>query len=276
MKSLPLPTVTTETVLAEIGNSSRADALRLFAAELVDGQIEYLQNARVQEFRLTNKGHPSMTSADEAEVLWAWKQRLSAKSGSARFIYDKIRSSAPGNRCPLCLHRVVHDLDHFLPKSAYPRLSIVPANLVPICSDCNGAKGSFVASNAEEEPLHPYFDELGSEPWLDARLVEAPGLPVVFGIAPPPKWSSGLSQRVSAQFNRLGLAGLYGDEASSLLANIVGLLEVRLRDGGLGAVRLMLVEMADSWSRPNNEPYLVAALRSWAASDYACSGGWRL
>lgn len=82
--------------------------------------------------------------------------------------------------CPACLaslletrieNRSAIDLDHYLPKSLYPPLSVHGPNLVPLCSRCNSrAKG-------EKDPLE---DEEGRRslksvwlPYTDAGLEEA-------------------------------------------------------------------------------------------------------
>jgi len=46
--------------------------------------------------------------------------------------------------CPFCdcyYHKGTISIEHFLPKSIYPFLSVHPTNLIPCCEDCNGAKG---------------------------------------------------------------------------------------------------------------------------------------
>lgn len=276
MRSLPRPEFSVESVLQMIGSSARADKLRKLEEELKDGEAEFRANALTNDYRLTAKKHPALKPEDEVEVKWAWSARLSGKKGTARPLYDALRGGAPHNRCPLCLHRIVHDLDHFLPQSKYPRLAIVPDNLVPICSDCNGIKRSFVAESPEEEPLHPYFDDLGEAPWLEAEVVETGGAPVLFAVLAQPTWSSTLASRVVTHFERLGLAALYTDLAAGLLADIGLLLERQYAASGSGGVKFLLNEMADSWSRPGNEPYQAAALRAWASSDFVCDGGWKV
>jgi len=52
-------------------------------------------------------------------------------------------------------------LDHYLPKKIYPELSIVTANLTPMCSECQGRKGSDITdSNGNKIFIHPYFDPI--------------------------------------------------------------------------------------------------------------------
>lgn len=63
--------------------------------------------------------------------------------------------------CPYCdCHEMEFDLasvDHFIPKSKYPLLSIFPKNLVVACSACNDR---IKKANLYLPIMHPYFDNL--------------------------------------------------------------------------------------------------------------------
>ena len=55
-------------------------------------------------------------------------------------------------------------LDHYLPKSEYPELAVVIANLTPMCSECQGRKGTdFQNAAGEKLFLHPYFDSINAQ-----------------------------------------------------------------------------------------------------------------
>lgn len=60
-------------------------------------------------------------------------------------------------------NKVYCQLDHFLPKSRYPYLSISLYNLIPVCSNCNLTKGTRGSSESDallspyEHSLHDYF-----------------------------------------------------------------------------------------------------------------------
>ncbi|MCE6958126.1 HNH endonuclease [Cereibacter sphaeroides] len=90
--------------------------------------------------------------------------------------------------CPICGSPVTGDLDHYLPRAAYPEFSIMRANLIPACTHCNsGGKRTTVHGGEPRRFIHPYFDDWsGQEIWY----VE---------IVPPFK---------AAQFVPLGLPGL--------------------------------------------------------------------
>lgn len=57
--------------------------------------------------------------------------------------------------CPICGNYYENrTLDHVLPKSRYTQYTVTPINLVPMCLNCNKAKGTSRIS------FHPYFQDL--------------------------------------------------------------------------------------------------------------------
>lgn len=80
----------------------------------------------------------------------------------ARGVYDALKGGTDEGLCPLCAHRDVEALDHQLPNSKYPLLSVVPVNLVPACHRCDALKSDVDSKTASEQALHPYFDDLGT------------------------------------------------------------------------------------------------------------------
>jgi hypothetical protein len=66
-------------------------------------------------------------SANERELASElYDKRLVAGSGSSRTAYDELRSSSV--ICPYCNFGEVYELDHFIPKSAFPELNVLPIN----------------------------------------------------------------------------------------------------------------------------------------------------
>lgn len=68
------------------------------------------------------------------------------KSKAAPFRYiDELRDYERFPACPYCGLPKNITVDHYLPRKhqAFPHLSFLSLNLVPACSDCQGAKGSF-------------------------------------------------------------------------------------------------------------------------------------
>ncbi len=85
------------------------------------------------------------------------------KGGIERPIYDKLINSAPLKKGSLCSIGYVSELDHYLPKSVakgFPELAILPLNLIPCCHYCNNTKEETSPQIAEEQFIHPYYDNV--------------------------------------------------------------------------------------------------------------------
>ena len=91
--------------------------------------------------------------------------------------------------CPYCDGEIgTPELDHYLPKSAFPFLACSPWNLVPVCSSCNNfisGKGERLAlspgaDHPSSEWFHPYFNPASPETCI--RLTGSPmdSIPVLY------------------------------------------------------------------------------------------------
>ena len=72
-------------------------------------------------------------------------------------------------RCPICGSGKLKNLDHFLPKSKYPLLCVTPANLIPVCRDCNFDKKDEFNTDYYSIPFNPYFDIM-EDTWLECDI----------------------------------------------------------------------------------------------------------
>jgi 5-methylcytosine-specific restriction endonuclease McrA len=104
-----------------------------------------------------------------SEMVDVYEQRMVPNTAPGRPIYERLLAEPAHGRCPLCGQRDVSTLDHYLPKSDFPALAVVPINLVPSCKDCNHAKQGR-PNTAEEQTLHPYFDDVENDLWLSAEV----------------------------------------------------------------------------------------------------------
>ncbi|WP_448613590.1 HNH endonuclease [Modestobacter sp. URMC 112] len=203
-----------------------------------------------------------------------YDNQMVAKEGPARWIYDEIWMLTP--LCPLCKHQVVGNIDHFLPKSKFPLLSVATSNLVPVCRDCNFAKLDDVGKSPDTVALHPYFDDLGSEKWLFAEVVERRPGSATYHVIPPSAWSSSLGARVSHQFDQLRLARLYSSQASRELNDIrAAVARAHSRDGARG-VRQQLEDQAFSRGLVDKNSWAAALYVALVASSWYCDGGFVL
>ena len=202
-----------------------------------------------------------------------YKSHFMRTGSPSRALYEAIRFAPPYGVCPLCGQRIVASVDHYLPQSLHPIFNLTPANLVPACSDCNKGKLAKFAQSAEEQTLHPYFDDIGSERWLVIDVRETAPPSIAYRVRPPAAWSPVLTARVQHHFKVMGLAELYAAQAASELADISsGLVELG-KTGGPASVRTHLVgEFASRHARDPNS-WKTALYEGLWASDWFCHQG---
>lgn len=215
---------------------------------------------------------PDITGKEMEKV---YTQRMAKSGAPGRGIYDKIFASAPAGRCPLCMQRGVATLDHHLPKAHYPALAVAPVNLIPACSDCNKAKRDAVPAAAEHVPLHPYYDDLGSDIWLTATVLERRPTALRFGVTRACTWDDMLYARVNHHFRSLGLAALFASEAAEELLNIRHQLKILREVNPENGVRAELKRRAESCAAGRSNGWRSAAYRAWSESEWFCDGGFQ-
>lgn len=190
--------------------------------------------------------------------------------GGERHVFLGIKAAAPYNRCPLCAHRDVASLDHYLPRENYPEFAVLPMNLVPSCSGCNGEKRSFIPNVAEEQLYHPYFDNWSMHTLLTATVHIGAYVDVSFGIA-----EDGLPdlvrRRAQHHFDRLKLDELYSANAEVELISKREDFQMTFEAGGPEVLRQELAREAINRRRPFRNAWQPALYRALAE----CSQFWQ-
>jgi hypothetical protein len=232
MKKLPPPTLSFSTALTEAisGIGNNADRTMYTAAFLDSAAVEtaYEDGARAA----TLYSMPRVTGTDDPVVHGTLRKSHLTKlytqyfvpgTKPARRLYEEIKVTANG-KCPLCGgvgH--VRTLDHYLPKANFPVYSVLPANLVPCCRDCNSEKLNAFAATRGLQTLHPYFDHdrFFNERWVDARVVQNDPPVVEFSVAAPVGWDADDRLRVQSHFDEYGLANKFSTEAAADLPETI-------------------------------------------------------
>lgn len=159
----------------------------------------------------------SVAELADQQLHTLYEQQLAHSKGAARSAYDALIGGATFGLCSYCQHSQATTLDHFLPKSWVPGLSIEPWNLVPSCQQCNKKLLSFHALTEEEALFHPY-EERVDERWLFAEVVEGEPTTLQFEARPSESLDQLTRDRVTAQFGTLGLAMMYAAVSSRDIA----------------------------------------------------------
>ena len=211
--------------------------------------------------------------ASAEDMISLYRDQMVAAKSPGRAAYDLIKAASPNDKCPLCGVGVVRTLDHHLPKSKYPDLSICPRNLVPACDFCQTGKLSKHPSNASEQTLHPYYDDFSAEQWIHGTLSTI-GNPVVqFHVAAPAHWPPIDRERVKRHFDVVKLATVYSSNANDDLSAMREYLVTLGARGGGAAVLAHLDGERGRWrSRLNSWQHVM--YQTISCNAWFCNGGY--
>ena len=223
-------------------------------------ETDYKAKAGAHILNLIQKSTSVGGIVTKAEMTAVYDQRMAGKEGPGRGIYDQIKLLPKGDRCPFCDQRNVSTLDHVLPKKLYPSLAVTPLNLVGACMECNKIKLSTAPTNASDVILHPYFDNISTNRWLIAKVVQTQPCAIIFDVERHATWDDTTYARARRQFSMLELATLYSSEAARELTNIRYNLDLHFKAGGAVAVQQELNRQLQSRK--------AARLNSWQTAMY--------
>ena len=207
------------------------------------------------------------------ELVKVYTLRMARAGRPGRIVYEAILAGAPGDRCPLCGIGTVTTLDHHLPKAKYSRLIVTPNNLVPSCDWCQGAKRQAHPTSADNQTMHPYFDDFHSEQWLTATVQPTTPASFEFSVAPPAGWNATKAARARHHLKAFELDALYSSYAGEELTNIRSRLSDLLDSGQAASVRAHLLEEAASRRAAHLNSWLTAMYEAAANNDWFCAGG---
>lgn len=211
----------------------------------------------------------------KADIEKVYTQRMVPEDSPGRQIYERLLHSSPHDKCPLCGLGFVTTLDHHLPKAHYPALAVTPVNLIPACSYCNKEKLQDIPTCAEEQTLHPYYDNFEDELWLCAEVVQTNPAALHYYAAPPNTWDDIKAARVRHHLAVFKLAALFGSNAGSELVNIRHGLIAIFERGGAAAVRIFLQGQAGTYAAAHLNSWQTAMYQALMDSDWFCEGGFR-
>ncbi|MCK5016358.1 MAG: hypothetical protein KAS32_04725, partial [Candidatus Peribacteraceae bacterium] len=195
---------------------------RLNACEdvIVEAETEFDSKVTKGEIYSIRKEEVVNGNVTAKELEKVYTDRMVKKDKPGRHIYDKLISAPTLGICPLCSHRLVETLDHYLPKTDFPRLATTPINLIPSCFDCNKSKSASSPEKPEEETLHPYYDNIEDDEWLVAKVNKSTPPTLTYFVKPANDWSELLGERVKYHFTALSLNKLYSTQAAVQLTSI--------------------------------------------------------
>ncbi len=250
---LPLPDITPERIFEECANGYHDEGKRRKLKQY-KGCVE--NDSEVYGSVVTCPSGAFSFSAvpdDDIGILSALYTEKFAK-GPGRRYYDQIIRQAPLGICPICGISMAETLDHYLPKSKFPTLSVTPANLIPACRDCNTRKG-----NNSAPIVHLYLDIVPNGDWLHVKLDEE--LTPVYYVSCSENWDMELIHRMESYFNVFRLGALYAAHAAQEIAGKIYCWRV-LSGQGLSALEDAIKLEADGLKHADRNSWKAALYRS--------------
>lgn len=171
--------------------------------------------------------------------------RLGSAHGDA---LDPIRNHGL-DLCPACGELgAPNTLDHYLPKARFPHLSIIPANLFPMCDACQAEKVEKTGdANYPRFFIHPYFDVF-SRPRIVDLLIAAPFDAPTFELRAHPDLLPEESALVGVHLRELDIPARYGrffrNEHRRLIRNVT-----KMRSSGQ-QVQVTIESFRDGFADP--------------------------
>lgn len=277
MNTLKKPTTKVNVVfphcISFIKSEKNKERFTLCLPEIIAAEKEFDTNMLSKTIDAIGQGVGNINISKD-ELIRIYTKRM-VPNDAGRIYYDNIVLSA--TLCPVCAHREVNEVDHYLPKTDYPKLAVVLSNLIPICPICNKDKGSYKPTHHSNALIHPYFDSVQDENWLVGFIdTENELLSVQYFVIRPKKWDDLQFDRVKYHFEFFKLADLYAKQAARKLPGIRKEL-TRMADSGVNASGIK--EFLESGERAANEIgsnyWECVFFRTLADSEWFCQGGFR-
>jgi len=274
------PKVVYETCVNSISDDELRNRLNALSNDIVIVAIDYQQKGEAKllyNIPPNNNGNDDIAlgAVTKKELKSVYSLHMVGQTKPARAIYDRLLSNAPLGRCPFCGIGHASTLDHYLPKTKFPQLSVVPLNLVPSCKDCNSGKSTTIATTAADQCLHPYFDHKNyiDEQWLYAEVICTLPATIRFFVQAPAHWDNVSMDRVQSHFRDFKLGSRYSVEASNQIACLRETLSSF--QNLFGDVKTLLEIEAKTHFNQHRNSWQTAMFQALADSDWYCEGGFK-
>ncbi len=194
---------------------------------------------------------------------------LLASTAKGKNHYDRLMIAHSQRVCAYCGTRKAKTIDHYLPQSQFPHLSIAFENLVASCFECNTVKSDAAVTQQEQMLFHPYYEAFPHSDWLVANVVRDPPITVEYQVAS----DADDHRRVSNQFNKLRLGEIFAFNASNELRGWSEYFR-KLGQRGPANLRNHLLDSAESASRHAWYPWKPILYQTLADDDWFCEEGY--
>lgn len=267
------PKIVFETCISRVKDPALKRKLESVSDNIKEAAEKYDAAGASKEFFKLHEHHNVAGIVTQKEMEKIYTDRMVNSKAPGRKYYDNLRASPPQGICPLCGQRPVSTLDHYLPKTKFPSLSVVLYNLVPACSECNKTKSDKIPKKAEDQTIHPYYDDLERDQWLFANVEHTSPVSIVFFANPPEDMDEILSERIKEHFKVFQLGLLYASQAAVELSNIRYRLNNIWEKRGAIQVKEHLLEEYSSRKAVHVNSWQTAMYQAIANCEWFCNGG---
>ncbi|WP_130329458.1 HNH endonuclease [Micromonospora kangleipakensis] len=190
----------------------------------------------------------------------------------------QLLAAAPNKKCPMCGHRDVATLDHYLPKAVYPEFSALSRNLVPVCPYCNHEKADKLGDELGRRFIHAYYDLLPDIELLVADVVIDSSVFVKYRIDRPNGLVDPVVDNLEYHFTALKLNECFESEAFDELTGRAGAFhyQYEYNGGEQGLATMLRVEAVSERSKAGVNSWKVALYNALSRSRDFCNSGFRL
>lgn len=241
---------------------------------LVTSNTDLIRAITARDFLTVQADAGIPPSINSGHLIALYEDGIVGRKAGRKY-YEKLKALGPDEKCAYCLQRPVEQIDHYYPKSKYSKLSVAPANLVPVCEKCNKAKLAKIDDDPDKIFIHPYADLVEQYVWLEAALVEGGFGTVRFMISPFQEIPEAFKARIYHTFKTLGLGRLYSISANDEISATRYELSQKFATSGVEGVRAHLKLRRESCEDHDRNSWRSAAYRCWERSDDFVAGGWQ-
>ena len=270
MKHLQKPEINTKDVVIACAESYRAETrngLReklISAADLIQQEsLCYDAAMRHRDFTCFSTHETINGNIVAEDMCYTYDNKFVGVSHIRNKYYDKLMAAATTGKCPICGIGQVSNLDHYLAKSVYPIYALTPANLTPICRDCNYVKRDAVFSS-DVAPLHPFYDDIDSIEWLCANVaVSNNSLIATYYVNPElSALNPSLYERLVSHLALFQIPKAYAIQAATEISESEQLWKTQIQKWGLAAFCEHLNECLASREQTQYNTWHTALLRA--------------
>lgn len=276
MRKIDKPIITVSDILIDCIINMQDKRLKKTLTDSIsvieNAEIEFDKKIRTNTLYRIPHNQEINRIANASSLKKIYTDRMVKKDNNGRKYYDLLLLSAPKGKCPLCSQRQATTLDHYLPKSIYPLLSVTPINLVPSCKDCNTGKLTDYPTQSNEETLHPYYDDVEAFSWLKMKLIRCKPIIVIFSVSPPQGISKVLKERMEHHLLNFKLNELYTSHAIEEFENVRQQLTKLYENGGKYLLKEHLKECFESREAILKNSWQTAFYKELMENDEFCNG----